>query len=213
MSMSQGAGIKPGSADEPARGHALREFAAEPLVALAQITRVLLIGLWAAVSVAALIIAAVAHASPATLRARSGVHGGGSAHGGGSVHGVEVHAVRLWASPESTRLVLDLSGSASHSLKVLHNPERIELEVAHAHLKRGVREPPAGAGLVKAVRVGSSSPRELRFVIDLERASRATSFLSRPNDRYGYRLVVDLGAPSEAAPVRAAHVRPAARDR
>ena len=34
-------------------------------------------------------------------------------------HAVDVRAVRLWAGPDSTRVVLDLSGSAQHRLQVL----------------------------------------------------------------------------------------------
>ena len=65
---------------------------------------------------------------------------------------VEVRAVRLWESPESTRIVLDLSGSAQHSLLVLKNPDRIVLDVMGAQLASGSR-PPAGAGVVRQVRM------------------------------------------------------------
>src|ERR1700733_266030 len=84
-------------------------------------------------------------------------------------HAVDVRAVRLWAGPDSTRVVLDLSGSAQHSLQVLKNPDRVVLDVARR---------PSG---------------ELRIVLDLVRPIQAKSFLAAPNDRYGYRLVIDLG--------------------
>ena len=45
---------------------------------------------------------------------------------------MDVHAVRLWAGPDNTRIVLDLSGSAQHSLAVLGNPERVVLDVPGA---------------------------------------------------------------------------------
>jgi len=47
-------------------------------------------------------------------------------------HAVEVRAVRLWAGPDSTRVVLDLSGTAQHSLQVLKNPDRVVLDVVGA---------------------------------------------------------------------------------
>src|SRR5580704_7485254 len=95
---------------------------------------------------------------------------------------VEVRALRLWAGPEGTQVVLELSGSAKHSLLMLKNPDRV--------------------------------------VLDLTRPMRAKSFLATPNDRYGYRLVVDLGGPAAAmaatgaaaAPIKAEHARPEARD-
>jgi N-acetylmuramoyl-L-alanine amidase len=126
---------------------------------------------------------------------------------------VEVRAVRLWASPEGTRVVLDLSGSAQHSLLVLKNPDRIVLDVTDARLTAGARTPPQGAGVIKQVRVARRSSGELRIVLDLSRSMRAKSFLATPNDRYGYRLVIDLGGMAAAdTPVKAEHARPDARD-
>jgi N-acetylmuramoyl-L-alanine amidase len=127
-------------------------------------------------------------------------------------HAVEIRAVRLWASPDSTRVVLDLSGSAQHSLLVLTNPDRIVLDVAGARLASGSRAP-SGAGVVKDVRIAHRASGELRIVFDLARSIRAKSFLTTPNDRYGYRLVIDLGSTASAdTPVKAEHARPDARD-
>ncbi len=126
-------------------------------------------------------------------------------------HAIEVHAVRLWAGPDSTRVVLDLSGSAPHSLLVLKNPDRVVLDVS-ARLASGSRAPP-GAGVIKQVRLGRRPSGDLRIVFDLSRPIRAKSFLAAPNDRYGYRLVIDFGSPTgEETPVKAEHARPQARD-
>ncbi|MEP6884255.1 MAG: N-acetylmuramoyl-L-alanine amidase [Gammaproteobacteria bacterium] len=138
-------------------------------------------------------------------------------------HAVDVHAVRLWADPDSTRVVLDLSGSAQHSLHSLKNPDRVVLDVAGARLGRGVRAAQAGTGAVKQVRMARRSSGELRIVLDLTRPLKAKSFLAAPNDRYGYRLVIELGStqavatpgvatPGVATPVKVAHARPDARD-
>src|SRR5271165_4274261 len=117
------------------------------------------------------------------------------------VQAVEVRALRLWESPESTRIVLDLSGSAAHTLLVLKNPDRIVLDVAGGQLASGSRAP-AGAGVVKQVRMARRPSGELRIVFDLARSIRAKSFLTPPNDRYGYRLVIDLGAAGGETPVK-----------
>jgi len=54
---------------------------------------------------------------------------------------------------------------------------------------------------------------ELRIVFDLSRSIRAKSFLTPPNARYGYRLVIDLGSAASAdTPVKVQHARPDARD-
>jgi N-acetylmuramoyl-L-alanine amidase len=125
---------------------------------------------------------------------------------------VEVRSVRLWASPEGTQVVLELSGSAKHSLLMLKNPDRVVLDVPAAHLSATAQKPPA-AGVVKEVRMARRPGGELRVVLDLTRPIRAKSFLATPNDRYGYRLVVDLGGAVAAdAPIKAEHARPEARD-
>src|SRR5579885_3443538 len=124
---------------------------------------------------------------------------------------VEVRNVRLWGSPDGTRVVLELSGNAQHSLSVLHNPERAVLEVGGAKLAKGAHAP-GGSGAVRHVRL-SQGKGEVRLVMDLSRPSQAKSFVSRPNKRYGYRLVVDLNQTAVASgtnleperPIRVAH--------
>jgi N-acetylmuramoyl-L-alanine amidase len=127
---------------------------------------------------------------------------------------VDVRDVRLWAGPDSTRVVVDLSGSAQHSLSVLHNPERVVLDVPGARVGQRARTP-AGAGAVKQVRMSRSSSGNLRVVLDLSRPTQAKSFLTKPNAHYGYRLVIDLGAVAPARvdkPIRVKHAPADARD-
>src|SRR5713226_3057962 len=75
-------------------------------------------------------------------------------------HAVDVHAIRLWAGPDNTRIVLDLSGSAQHSLAVLGNPERVVLDVPGARLGSGARAP-AAIGAIKQVRMAKQPSGEL----------------------------------------------------
>jgi N-acetylmuramoyl-L-alanine amidase len=128
-------------------------------------------------------------------------------------YAVEVSAIRLWAGPDNTRVVLDLSGSAQHSLQILKNPDRVVLDVAGARLASSARTAPAGTGLVKEVRMGRRPSGELRIVFDMMRPIQAKSFLTAPNNRYGYRLVIDLGqSQGVETPVKVEHARPDARD-
>jgi len=119
-----------------------------------------------------------------------------------SAHAVDVRDVRVWAAPDNTRVVLDLSGSAPHRLAVMHGPERVVLDVPGGRLAKGVRTTAKGSGAVKDVRL-TPRPGQLRIVVNLARPSQAKSFLAKPNNRYGYRLVIDLGSPAGKA-VRAA---------
>jgi N-acetylmuramoyl-L-alanine amidase len=134
-------------------------------------------------------------------------------------HAADVRDVRLWAGPDSTRVVVDLSGRAQHSLTVLKNPDRVVLDVRNARLAAGPH-PPGAAGAVKRVRM-SRSAGAVRIVLELAHPVRAKSFLTSPNDRYGYRLVVDLAGAANVAtvasaaadtPVKVPHARTEARD-
>lgn len=123
----------------------------------------------------------------------------------------EVRNVRMWTSPEGTRVVLDLSASAPHTISVLHAPERIELHVSGAKLAKSARAP-VGSGSVRRVAL-EQGKGEVRLIMDLKHPTQAKSFLSRPNKRYGYRLVLDLSAASSAdRPIKVAHQPPGARD-
>jgi N-acetylmuramoyl-L-alanine amidase len=137
---------------------------------------------------------------------------------------VDVRAIRLWAGPDNTRVVVDLSGSAQHSLQLLHNPERVVLDVPGARLAKALRRVPSGSGAVKRVRMSHSPSGNLRVVLDLARPIQAKSFITKPNAHYGYRLVVDLAGANAGAsagagavarvdkPVKAKHAPSDARD-
>jgi N-acetylmuramoyl-L-alanine amidase len=132
-----------------------------------------------------------------------------------SAHAVEVRGVRVWAAPDNTRVVLDLSGNAPHSMSVLHNPERVVLSVPGGHIGKGARSEAPGRGAGKNVHL-TAGPGQLRAVLDLANAAQAKSFLAKPNSRYGYRLVIDVATsvPLSAAsrPVRVEHAPRDSRD-
>jgi N-acetylmuramoyl-L-alanine amidase len=107
---------------------------------------------------------------------------------------VDVRDVRLWAGPDNTRVVVDLSASAKHSLVVLHHPERVVLDVPGARLGKRAQIPPRALGTIKRVRMSRSPSGNFRLVLELARPTQAKSFLTTPNAHYGYRLVIDLGA-------------------
>jgi N-acetylmuramoyl-L-alanine amidase len=108
--------------------------------------------------------------------------------------------VRLWASPDSTRVVLDLSAPVSHTLFTLSNPERVVVDFEEIDADAKSLRLPEGAGAVKAVRVGERGARGLRLVLDLNAKVLPKSFLTPPNETYGHRLVIDLGLETAQAP-------------
>lgn len=114
---------------------------------------------------------------------------------------VEVQGVRVWAAPDNTRVVLDVSGPVAHELFTLSGPDRVVIDLRGAQLK-AASQPDLGQGLVKSLRSGVRNGTDLRLVLDISGTVRPRSFLLKPNGEYGHRLVVDLyeaGAPATAS--------------
>lgn len=112
--------------------------------------------------------------------------------------------IRVWASPDSTRVVLDLSAAASYTVFTLSGPERIVIDLEQADADLSALRVPDGAGVVKAVRLGKRGNRGLRIVLDMNAQVQPKSFLTPPNETYGHRLVVDLGVDQAPKPVKVA---------
>jgi len=116
--------------------------------------------------------------------------------------------MRVWAGPDGTRVVLDLSGSVEHTLFTLHSPERVVVDIPSAHLSNPSM--PAGQGIIRQIRAAPRDGDDLRVVLDLEGAVQAKSFVaddkifSRVED-IAARTVRQRHAPTQA---RGARYRP-----
>jgi len=122
----------------------------------------------------------------------------------GTAQAVEVRELRLWAGPDHTRVVLELSGPAAHNLFTLRDPERVVIDMSDATLAAAAAVP-AGQGVVRQVRFGTRDDGSLRVVLDLQANVQSKSFVVAPNETYGHRLVIDLAAAAEPAPVTIEH--------
>ena len=109
-----------------------------------------------------------------------------------------VQDVRLWAGPQATRVVLDLSAPVGHKLFTLDNPSRVVVDLKPARLAAGVADK-AGTGVIQGVRGANRDGGEARIVLDLAQAAKARSFLVRPEGRYGHRLIIELEGPRAQA--------------
>ena len=103
----------------------------------------------------------------------------------------EVQGLRVWASPDSTRLVFDLSDSVKYKLFTLDNPDRVVIDIESAEFKtifdQASLENSRISRLRHAVRDGG-----IRLVLDMQGKVKPSSFLLTPNQTYGNRLVIDL---------------------
>ncbi len=109
-----------------------------------------------------------------------------------SAHAVDVDSVRLWRSPDSTRIVFDLSGPVEHSLFTLENPARLVVDLNKAALKTSFSDLHLQDTPVARVRSGVKNKEDLRVVFDLSQNIKPRSFLLRRHGDKKDRLVIDL---------------------
>ena len=109
----------------------------------------------------------------------------------GSARAAEIQNLRIWAGPEYTRAVFDVSGPADYKLFELSKPDRIVLDIHDSGFGDSFGAPGV-KGLLKGIRAGKQGASDARIVFDLAEGVRPKSFLLAPADKFGYRLVLDL---------------------
>lgn len=117
----------------------------------------------------------------------------------GASHAAEVQALRVWAGPDHTRAVFDVSGALGYKVFTLDNPYRLVLDIPDASLGKAFVAP-AASGSLGGVRTGKLGKSGVRVVFDLSESVRPKSFLLPPGDEFGHRLVIDLHPERAAAP-------------
>lgn len=104
-----------------------------------------------------------------------------------------IYGVRVWAAPDHTRVVFDLSGPAEHELFRLENPDRVVIDFSNTLLIGSLKGlTSVSSEYYRQVRHAKRNKRDLRIVFDMQSKVGLRSTLLKPNQRYGYRLVVDL---------------------
>jgi N-acetylmuramoyl-L-alanine amidase len=104
----------------------------------------------------------------------------------------KVTNARLWESPEYMRLVLDLSSPVKHKIMMLKGPARLVLDIEDADKALSFDSLKLKGTPIKNVRSATRNKNDLRIVLDLKEDAETKSFLLKPNQQYGNRLVVDL---------------------
>lgn len=105
---------------------------------------------------------------------------------------VNLDNIRIWAAPDNTRIVFDVSGTVEHRLEKLTGPHRVVVDIRNARLNKAPAQPTADDKYLGQVRSAMRNQNDLRVVLDLKQDVDIKSFLLPPNQRYGHRLVIDL---------------------
>ena len=104
---------------------------------------------------------------------------------------VQVENVRVWAAPDSTRVVFDVSGPVDYELAQISNPFRVVIDLVNTELVNTLTQPISQDKYLQRLR-GARHEDDLRVVLDLKKFALAKSFQLTPNQHYGHRLVIYL---------------------
>ena len=106
----------------------------------------------------------------------------------------DVDGVRVWQSPDYTRLVFDLSKPHEHKIFTLVDPYRVVIDLGgDAHLKPDVKDVKLDSTLIMSLYQGRQKNNDLRLVFLVREDVSVNSLILPPNTTYPHnRLVVDL---------------------
>ncbi|MDN2669514.1 N-acetylmuramoyl-L-alanine amidase [Vibrio sp. 14N.309.X.WAT.E.F5] len=103
--------------------------------------------------------------------------------------------LRVWPSPEETRVVIDLKSEADFSYFTLSSPNRLVVDLKHTNLATKLPVVVKDSPVLSKVRKSSPPDKNTyRLVFELKKSSKADLFkLSpTPGGQYGHRLVIDF---------------------
>ena len=118
---------------------------------------------------------------------------------------VKIEGLRVWAAPDSTRVVFDVSAPVTYKVFSLESPDRTVIDIKQARLQKRLVQPGVEDHYLRRVRAAARNGQDLRVVLDLKQAAIHESFQLKPNQYYGHRLVIDLhGGKAGATPAKPA---------
>jgi N-acetylmuramoyl-L-alanine amidase len=104
----------------------------------------------------------------------------------------QIRNARLWRSDGKLRLVFDLSGPVQYKTFSLSAPQRLIIDLSGASLSGDFSQLALGDSVIRSIRSGHFGKGDTRIVLDLSEPVQLNSFLLRPQDGQGHRLVLDL---------------------
>ena len=117
----------------------------------------------------------------------------------GANEAVRLKNIRVWAAPDNTRVVFDLSSPVRHELRLLSKPYRVVIDLRNTAPLSILPHPALRDGYVQGIRHGQHNGF-MRVVLDLNQRVKAKSFQLKPNKHYGHRLVVDVSDEKQSPP-------------
>jgi len=125
----------------------------------------------------------------------------------GATFAADIRDIRIAATENGTRVVLDLSAPVKHSAFLLDDPGRVVLDVSRSTLKTRL---PAAAGPITLVRSGKLPNSGLRLVFEVKGPVKFETSALAPTAGAGNRLVLDIITPGAAKAVAVTPTTPVA---
>jgi len=111
-------------------------------------------------------------------------------------HAVTLKDARLWAAPDRTRIVFDVSSKIKYRVFAIERkngkPFRIVIDMEQTLVSSKLVGKEFNKGLVQRIRSGRLPKSGLRIVLDLKGSANPRTFVLGPSGPYGHRLVIDL---------------------
>jgi N-acetylmuramoyl-L-alanine amidase len=112
-----------------------------------------------------------------------------------------IKGLRIWPSPNTTRLVFDLADTPKYSYFTLKSPSRLVIDIENTPKNFDFSKIINESKLIKKVRYSTAkNSQSVRVVIELNRKLENNIFALPPTPPYGDRLVIDLKEPNSSAP-------------
>lgn len=134
-----------------------------------------------------------------------------------TAQGAVVQGVRVWHSPDQSRVVLELSAGASFDVFTVSKPERVVVDLKASTASKGLGIP-GGDSRVRSLRHAPfNGGKDLRLVFEVGQQVAVRKALLPPHAPYGHRLVIDLvdpevdSAPPASPPANSTLPEPAPR--
>lgn len=116
-------------------------------------------------------------------------------------------AVRVWPSPEYTRITLEGSANLRYSHMLVQDPDRLVVDLEGVQLDSVLQSLPSKVmetdPYIRLIRAGQNRPGVVRVVVELKTPINPQIFTLAPVGDYGHRLVLDLHPNEEYDPLLA----------
>lgn len=104
-----------------------------------------------------------------------------------------IDGVRIWPSPDNTRVVFDMKAAPEFTYFTLKNPLRLVIDLKNTSDSAKLSDVENSGDLIRKLRYSTPKNKSsARVVIELNRNTKPSLFAVTPNGSLGHRLVLDL---------------------